>query len=96
MAPGKVGPAPTDIIYQTAYFGAWERTDTGYFLKTVQFVASPDSSLFGGCTLTMSIKLSDDDNSFSGTATNACMDAKGQPAGPPQTVPITGKRISTN
>ncbi|MFN7919268.1 MAG: hypothetical protein U0Q16_04180 [Bryobacteraceae bacterium] len=91
--PAKIGPGANDIIYQTPYFGAWERKDNGYSFKTVQLVAGPDGSSFGGCTLTMSIELTDRDN-FSGTATQACVDAKGQSVGRPQTVPFAGKRIS--
>jgi hypothetical protein len=96
VVPQKVGPGISDFAFTTPSLGAWQKTQSGYALTHVELLANPNSSLFGVCTTDFAIQLTGNGAEFSGTATFTCVDAGGRSGGPPETAPISGKRIVVN
>src|SRR5260370_32621786 len=75
--------------------GAWVKTGEGQFTtETVKFrFDAPATRLFTG-TIRITVKIQlDTPDSFHTTSTVQGFDAAGNPAGPPRTDPLTGKRL---
>ena len=92
IIPQKVDPSFQDPFFTSASLGVWKKTANGYLATHVELLANPDSSLFAKCTTNWNVKVSEDGNSFSGTAILKCVSAQGEEQNSPQ-LPISGKRI---
>lgn len=94
IIPNRVGPDISAFAFTTPSIGVWQRVPNGYALSHVELLANGDSSLFGVCTTDFSVQLNNNGTEFTGTATYTCVDASGGSGGPPQTVALSGKRIT--
>lgn len=91
VIPQLSGPPPADPFYTTASLGAWKATKDGYSATHTELLVLPDSSLFASCVSQWAVKVSDDGNSFDGTASFRCTFADGSSEEPVR-LPISGVR----